>query len=271
MRPLAPQGCQDEAQSELTTLLQEDAEVSDVGPRVEGENHRVPLCAHHHQLYLATLGPRKCSHLTCYHKSHAARGGVPPCKAHLGVSSVSVTPCWFGPRRRRTSEPRRRSPSSATAVPALLDAEGPSPSGSGLGAAGPAESRGLALPAGWRAADSDRMQPGCSVLVRLRLRHVGVPVHRWALFDGTVEAVDHMGASSSQTLGLHVPSLQVRLRVPSRCAQTSASWGSEVEAQQHYLESLLARGPPGGSAAASGVQVHELPAPVAGALAAVDA
>lgn len=131
--------------------------------------------------------------------------------------------------------------------------------------------RALALPDGGRAAASARMQPGCSVLVRLRLRHVGVLAHRWALFEGTVEAVDHMGASSSQTLGLRVPSLQVRFRVPSRCAQTSASWGSDVEAQQQYLESLLVRGPPGGSAAASGVHVHEHPAPVTGALAALDA
>lgn len=37
MRPLAPQGCQDEAQHKPTTLLQEGAEVSDVGPRIKGD------------------------------------------------------------------------------------------------------------------------------------------------------------------------------------------------------------------------------------------
>ena len=38
MRPLAPFGCGDEAQMSPTTLLVEDADVSDVGPHVDGEN-----------------------------------------------------------------------------------------------------------------------------------------------------------------------------------------------------------------------------------------
>lgn len=90
MRPFAPQGFHDEAQPEPTTLFHEDAEVSDVGPRIECEGHQVPLCAHRHQLYLATLGPRKC------------------------VSASPLTPGWFSLRRRRGGESRSRSPSSAS-------------------------------------------------------------------------------------------------------------------------------------------------------------
>ena len=44
MRPLAPDGCNDLATQEETTLLDEDVEVSDVRPPGPAQLVRVPLC-----------------------------------------------------------------------------------------------------------------------------------------------------------------------------------------------------------------------------------
>ncbi|CAK9011592.1 J domain-containing protein [Durusdinium trenchii] len=51
MRPLAPDGCNDMATQEETTLLDGDIEVSDVRPPGPGQLVRIPLCAHHRQVY----------------------------------------------------------------------------------------------------------------------------------------------------------------------------------------------------------------------------
>ena len=92
MRPLSPQGCGDEAQAQHTTLLFEDADVSDIGPPVDGGDPHVSMCAHHHQLYLATLPSRKCSQITCYRRAQSAKDGVPLCRKHLGILGEEANP-----------------------------------------------------------------------------------------------------------------------------------------------------------------------------------
>lgn len=51
MRPLAPDGCNDMATTEETTLLDEDVEVSDVRPPGPGQLCRIALRTHHRQVY----------------------------------------------------------------------------------------------------------------------------------------------------------------------------------------------------------------------------
>eukprot|EP00913_Durusdinium_trenchii_P011460 g10760.t2 len=125
MRPLAPDGCNDMATQEETTLLDEDIEVSDVRPPGPGQLTRVPLCAHHRQVYQSAAAKRKCGVLTCHKASKGAKHGVPLCYDHLceqGGSSMrkdSPHPSGMlqGFRRRFT----RRS-SSRSRSPALDDA-----------------------------------------------------------------------------------------------------------------------------------------------------
>ncbi|CAK9010326.1 unnamed protein product [Durusdinium trenchii] len=120
MRPLAPDGCNDMATQEETTLLDEDIEVSDVRPPGPGQLARVPLCAHHRQVYQGAAAKRKCGVLTCHKASKGARHGVPLCYDHLceqggsGLRKDSPHPNGMlqGLRRRftRRSTSRSRSP-----------------------------------------------------------------------------------------------------------------------------------------------------------------
>lgn len=120
MRPLAPDGCSDLATQEETTLLDEDIEVSDVRPPGPGQLVRIPLCAHHRQVYQSAAAKRKCGVLTCHKASKGAKHGVPLCYDHLceqGGSSLrkdSPHPNGMlqGLRRRfiRRSTSRSRSP-----------------------------------------------------------------------------------------------------------------------------------------------------------------
>ena len=121
MRPLAPDGCSDLATQEETTLLDEDIEVSDVRPPGPGQLVRVPLCAHHRQVYQSASAKRKCGVLTCHKASKGARHGVPLCYDHLceqgssGGRKDSPHPNGMlqGFRRRFTRRPSSRSRSPA--------------------------------------------------------------------------------------------------------------------------------------------------------------
>ena len=120
MRPLAPDGCNDMATQEETTLLDEDIEVSDVRPPGPGQLARIPLCAHHRQVYQGAAAKRKCGVLTCHKASKGARRGVPLCYDHLceqggsGLRKDSPHPNGMlqGLRRRfvKRSTSRSRSP-----------------------------------------------------------------------------------------------------------------------------------------------------------------
>ena len=94
MRPVAPDGCGDLATQEQTTLLDEDIEVSDVRPPGPGQQARVALCTHHHQIYQSAASKRKCGALTCFRAAKGARHGVPLCYDHL---------CEQGAQERRDS------------------------------------------------------------------------------------------------------------------------------------------------------------------------
>eukprot|EP00913_Durusdinium_trenchii_P026135 g24517.t1 len=121
MRPLAPDGCSDMATQEETTLLDEDIEVSDVRPPGPGQLARIPLCAHHRQVYQGAAAKRKCGVLTCHKASKGARHGVPLCYDHLceqgstGARKDSPHPNGMlqGFRRRFTRRPPSRSRSPA--------------------------------------------------------------------------------------------------------------------------------------------------------------
>ena len=123
MRPLAPDGC-NEATQEETTLLDEDIEVSDVRPPGPGQLVRIPLCAHHRQVYQSAAAKRKCGVLTCHKASKGARHGVPLCYDHLceqgssGSRKDSPHPngMFQGFRRRFTRRPSSRSRSPAPDV-----------------------------------------------------------------------------------------------------------------------------------------------------------
>ena len=139
MRPLAPDGCNDLATQEETTLLDEDVEVSDVRPPGPGQLVRVPLCAHHRQVYQSASAKRKCGVLTCHKASKGARHGVPLCYDHLceqggaGARKDSPHPNGMlqGFRRRftRRAQSRSRSPAfecQQASVPPAAAEEGPS-------------------------------------------------------------------------------------------------------------------------------------------------
>ena len=83
MRPLSPDGCNDMATTEETTLLDEDVEVSDVRPPGPGQLCRIALCTHHRQVYQSAAAKRKCGVLLCYKASKGAKHGVPLCYDHL--------------------------------------------------------------------------------------------------------------------------------------------------------------------------------------------
>ena len=90
-RPLCVADCRDEATREDTRLLFEDAVVSDLPPCVEKGGPTVKLCAHHQQLYRATLPERKCSRTLCYHSAASRPDGIPLCKDHAGsVTKVEL-------------------------------------------------------------------------------------------------------------------------------------------------------------------------------------
>lgn len=267
MRPLAPQGCHDEAQPELTTLLHEDAEVSDVGPRIESENHQVPLCAH-----ITTSSTWQRSGLGIAHsdhKSHAALGGVPLCKAHLGVSAPPLAPGWYGLRRRRGGEGRSRSPSSASGTGHRLGAPVPPSAPSAIETTKGSLSHEVELPAGWRKPNPAPVKAGQAVLVRLQLQRLGRAAPRWALFEGFVEATGR-GLAQAQPLGVHLPTLQLRLRIPMQLAQVGLTWGPDPASHRRHLEDLLTRGPTERTCASAGAQVHELPESILSALPAAD-
>ncbi|CAE8678476.1 unnamed protein product, partial [Polarella glacialis] len=69
-KALAPEGCQDKAQSHTTKLLSEDIGLSDL----EGKDC-MHLCSHHEKLYQATYIGRKCSVMQCYKNVKGARQG----------------------------------------------------------------------------------------------------------------------------------------------------------------------------------------------------
>lgn len=126
MRPLAPDGCNDMATQEETTLLDEDIEVSDVRPPGPGQLVRIPLCAHHRQVYQSAASKRKCGVLTCHKASKGAKHGVPLCYDHLceqgGASARKDSPhpngMLQGFRRRFTRRASSRSRSPALEAPA---------------------------------------------------------------------------------------------------------------------------------------------------------
>jgi len=84
MRPLAPGGCRDAADSTPTTLLWEDGQASDLPPLVDGKNPTACICEHHRQVYQSTRLKDKCSILVCYRQAVSTSAGVPLCLIHLG-------------------------------------------------------------------------------------------------------------------------------------------------------------------------------------------
>ena len=236
MRPLAPQGCGDEAQAQDTTILFEGADVSDIGPPVDGENPHVSMCAHHHQLYLATLPSRKCSQITCYHRAQSAKDGVPLCRKHLGILGEEANPVLgvfsglryrFGRRRPNSrcrgqgvknnfsSPPPEGRSSAAEATPAsrpgLASANHPGAAKARPKSAGAARAK-PALLAGWRGL-RERAAPSKwkdhPVLVRLKLRMGTRKPPSWSLFLDVIgdEAADSRPGDTRCTVTIESPGL----------------------------------------------------------------
>ena len=131
MRPLAPDGCSDMATNDETTLLDEDAEVSDVRPPRPNQNVRVPLCAHHKHLYQNASSRKKCGVLTCYKASKGAVQGVPLCQTHLleqngggGGGSRADSPHPHGLTNDLQRRPSRRSSSRSKSPEVIFVASG---------------------------------------------------------------------------------------------------------------------------------------------------
>ncbi|CAE8601345.1 unnamed protein product, partial [Polarella glacialis] len=106
-KALAPEGCQDKAQSHTTKLLSEDIGLSDL----EGKDC-VHLCSQHEKLYQATYIGRKCSVMQCYKNVKGARQGVQYCKHHLQGEEYDDSPApeTAGPRKGRSSSSNERPP-----------------------------------------------------------------------------------------------------------------------------------------------------------------
>jgi hypothetical protein len=112
------------AAQEETTLLDEDAQVSDVEVPRPGQHTKVNLCAHHQQVYRAATANRKCGVLTCFRQAKGAHHGVPLCFDHLAqqesgrsavrTSSPHASGLLQGLRRRfRGRSPRAKEEGNA--------------------------------------------------------------------------------------------------------------------------------------------------------------
>ena len=229
MRPLAPNGCSDQACQEDTTLLDDDSLVSDVRPPAPGQFASVCLCTHHRQLYQTASAKRKCGVLICYRVAKGAKHGVPLCFEHMeehegGSHARKDSPhprgLLVGLRRRfnrRDNAGRSRSPHPGQGH----RSERGEDHGRGVPQGGPQEpvpTRGT--PAAPRAHTVDLGQvgipspprgptggcvAGSKVWVKLRLGRADEKERRWYQYMGEVESECH------QVRG----SLKVRVRIPT--------------------------------------------------------